>query len=697
MSAALLTDELVPVTSQATDDAARAAALYAQTRHLVLARAIQVGDLMGRVGTLATLGDTAGGAELYRTWIALNPGHPLLTPIYFNYSVLLSNLNELPAAVIALRTAIQINPDFYPSYINLGSVLDRLGMQDQAVAEWTSLVTRLESLSGNALNYKNVALNQAARVLQALSRPAEAEDNLRQSLDINPHQPEVLGHLVALRQQQCKWPVIVVSERLTRAQQVAAMPPLAVFNYTDDAMFQLARAYAYNLSAVGRPAVADLIPPGAAPHGRPQKLRIGYVSSDLRAHAVGFAMADVIETHDRGEFDIYAYYCGIDREDPIKSRIRNAADHWLDINGLDDAAAAARIAADGIDILVDLNGYTKDARTRVFSRRPAPIAANWFGFPGTMGSPYHHYIIADDYLIPPDHDVFYSEKIVRLPCYQPNDRSRVVATTCPTRSEVGLPEQGFVYCCLNGMQKMPPLTFARWMEILQQVPDSVLWLLKGSDETNQRVHQMAAQHGVAAERLVFADRANNPEHLARYALADLFLDTLPYGAHTTASDALYMGVPVLTVSGRSFASRVCGSVVRAAGLPEMICTSTEHYVARAIALGRYRTPLDGMRRRLLENRSTSLLFDTRVLVRALETQYWQMWDEYARGERPVPDLRNLPVYHDIGVELELDSMELLGETEYRGLYRQKLADLHAVEPLGPDGRFWQSTYSRGQH
>ena len=199
---------------------------------------------------------------------------------------------------------------------------------------------------------------------------------------------------------------------------------------------------------------------------------------------------------------------------------------------------------------MDLNGYTKDARTKVFARRPAPIAVNWFGFPGTMGTPYHHYIIADSAIVPPEHEIYFSEKVLRLPCYQPNDRKRVVAAQCPSRADVGLPENKFVFCSFNGMHKTTSRTFRRWMMILASVPDSVLWLLSATDETNERLRQAAVAFGIAPDRIVFAQKLRNAEHLARYPLADLFLDSSPYGAHTTAADSLWMGVPIVTFTGR---------------------------------------------------------------------------------------------------------------------------------------------------
>jgi predicted O-linked N-acetylglucosamine transferase (SPINDLY family) len=436
-----------------------------------------------------------------------------------------------------------------------------------------------------------------------------------------------------------------------------------------------------------------IAPPARPREGR--KLRIGYVSSDLREHAVGFGLAEVMELHDRQRYEIHAYYCGIARTDPTQARIQANVDAWTDINQLSDDEAAARIAADGIDILIDLNGYTRDARTAVFARRPAPVIANWFGFPGTMATPYHNYIIADPVVIPEGDDIYYSEKVLRLDCYQPNDRKRPVAERTPTRAEEGLPEEAFVFCCLNGSQKITPAVFELWMQILERVPASVLWLLSSSPDINARLQQVAQARGVAGERLIFAEKKPNPLHLARYRLADLFLDTYPYGAHTTAADALWMGVPVLTIPGATFASRVCADVVRAAGLPELVCTSPEDYVARAVGLGLDRERAAALSRALTESRMSSVLFDTQRLVRRLESLFDEMWGDAEAGRVPVPDLTNLDAYSEIGLELGLAAGEGLAPGASREQYRERLAARHRVYPLKPDGRLWDGGKGQG--
>ncbi|HEY0468930.1 MAG TPA: hypothetical protein VGC79_32280, partial [Polyangiaceae bacterium] len=284
------------------------------------------------------------------------------------------------------------------------------------------------------------------------------------------------------------------------------------------------------------------------------------------------------------------------------------------------------------------------------------------------------------------HELYYSEKVLRLPCYQPSLRARNLSPQRPTRSEVGLPEDAMVFCCFNGVHKISPATFERWLSILAQVPGSVLWLLASNDATNERLRSYAAERGIQKERLVFAQKLANPFHLARFALADLFLDTTPYGAHTTASDALWTGVPVLTFSGRSFASRVCGSLVRAAGIPELICESAQEFLEKAVRYGRDRRLLEPLRERLRSGRNTSVLFDMPGLVSELEGLYAQMWQAQEAGRLPRPKLANLDVYLEVGASYPLDAVEVQTLPDYHGYWRERLARRHAHRPIEPDSR-----------
>jgi predicted O-linked N-acetylglucosamine transferase (SPINDLY family) len=671
------------------------AELFADAISRVTSRRLSVVDLINTTAMLDTLGQQQLAIELYKTWIAYNAGEGVLYAVYFNLGAALLAAGDPAGAANALRESIRLKPDFYLASINLGRALEDGGQTGQAVEQWLALVKDLSAVNGASVATKVTALQQIGRVLEAARNDEAAEDALKQILDIDPHQAEVTQHWISLRQKQCKWPVVEGSERFSRKQLLMDLDPLGLECLADDPMFHLAKAYRHAKSAIG-------MPKGAAKslaterRSEPSRLRIGYVSSDLRGHAVGFAMTDVVEQHDRNDFEIFAYYCGIKHVDPTQQRIMKAVDHWIDINDLDDDQAAARIARDGIDVLVDLNGYTRDARTKVFARRPAPIAVNWFGYPGTMGTPYHHYIIADAAVIPEDHEIYYSEKVVRLPFYQANDRKRTVAARRPSRAEVGLPENAFVYCSFNGMQKITARVFQRWMTILSRVPNSVMWLLTGTDSTNARLRQAAAGYGIAPERLVFAQRAPNPDHLARYPLADLFLDSTPYGAHTTAADSLWMNVPILTLPGRSFAARVCASVVRSAGLGELECATADDYIARAVELGQNREKLAAIKAKLARERDTCLLFDTPQLVRHLEELYRKMWIEFKHGDLPVPDLRNLDIYHDIGAGLDLENIETLTDDAYLSLYREKLAEWNSHYPIASDDRMWRSIHNENR-
>ena len=659
--------------------------LYNQSLRRAGMRQMSIIDLFGAAGQFQAAGQRPMANELYKHWIAHNPDNPLAHAVYFNYGVGLTDVRDLAGAINAFREAIRLKPEFQPPYINLGRALEDSGQGGRAVQQWMAFCARLPDIHGEAVGHKITALQQSARVLEQGNLDAPAEDALRQCLDIDSHQVEATQHYISLRQRQCKWPVIAPWERVSRKSLLSGISSLSLANLADDPMFQLARAYTYARHHIGTPKPIQHLP---APKAEKRKIRIGYVSSDLREHAVGFAMTDVIEQHDRENFEIYAYYCGINRTDATQQRTMKAVDHWFDINGLDDDTAAAKIKADGIDILIDLNGYTKDARTKVFARRPAPINVNWFGFPGTMGTPYHHYIIADETIIPKGDEKYYSEKVMRLPCYQPNDRKRTVSPRKPTRAEAALPENAFVYCSLNGTQKITPRTFQRWMSVLARVPNSVLWLLSAGNGADDLLKKVALEMGVDPSRIVFAGKMPNPDHLARYQLADLFLDNLPYGAHTTGADSLWMNVPILTLTGRSFAARVCASLVRAAGVPELECSNAQEYIDRAVEYAMNSEKLKAVKAKIAANRDTCTLFDTPKLARNLEELYRDMWAEYQRGELPKPDLRNLDIYQDIAVELEVENMDALSDEQYEALYHEKLAERHASYPIERDIRMW---------
>ncbi len=622
---------------------------------------------------------------LYATWIRHNQSDPLLYAVQFNYSVLLSDAGALDDAQEALEHALALKSDFYPARINLGRIHERKGSALKAVEQWAKVVDGLVQLNGAAIANKTTALNQMARVLEATGQDDAAENMLRQSIEIDPRQREPIQHFLAGRQRQCEWPIVAPWDRVNRQTLMMGLSPLSAAAYSDDPMFQLALSWHYNLTDVGTLAPLPL----SAPHNSGAPLRIGYLSSDLREHAVGHLMAEVFGLHDRKAVEVFAYYCGPKADDPLHHQFRQSAEHWTDVTALDDAEAARRIAADGIRILVDVNGYTREARTKLVAMRPAPVIVNWLGYPGTMASPYHHYIIADETIIPEEHEIFYSEKVLRLPCYQPNNRNRIVAAQTPSRAACQLPEQAMVYCCFNGTHKITRATFERWLAILGRVPGSVLWLLSTSPAVEDRLRTAAATASIAPERLIFAEKIANPNHLARYPLADLFLDCLPYGAHTTASDALWMGVPVLTQVGRCFAARVCGSLVKSAGIEELCCSSAAEYVERAVALGQDKAERDRLKSQLRAQRDTCTLFDTRGLVRGLEGLYADMWRDFESGHRPEPDLTNLDRYLEIAVARDYEGEDFASDAAYRAWWTDMLAHANAARPMPRDQRLFR--------
>lgn len=645
---------------------------------------------------LSNTGEVAQARQLYQVWIGQNSGHPQLYVAHFNSAALESQIQDHVAAAASLNASIALNPDFVPAYINLGRIYEDAGAIDRAIELWRLAADRTAPVNGSSVQYATTALTQMARVLSDAQRSEDAEEAIERCLDINPRQPDIIEQYTALRLAQCKWPIAASSEHLDRKTLLGGMHPLSLSAYTDDPLLQLASAYRYVKRA-----------PWYGPHNREcdrrhaaidlsgRRLRVGYVSSDLRDHAIGYLMAELFELHEKCEIEVFAYYCGPASNSALTNRIKSAVEHWVDIRNLSDDDAARRIAADGIDILVDVNGHTRDSRTGVFARRPAPIQVNWLGYPGSMGSPYHQYLIADEWIVPPDSEIYYSEKIVRLPCYQPNDRKRVVAAERPSRSAAGLPENALVFCCFNGTHKISRFTFNRWLEILSGVENSVLWLLDTSEKTKNRLRDLAEKSGVSGSRLIFAPKMQNPHHLARYQLADLFLDSTPYGAHTTASDALWMGIPVLTLSGRSFASRVCGSLVRSAGLADLVCTSPEEYVARAIGLAGNPAEIGAYKEQLRTNRDSCQLFNTELLVKSLETLYRTMCSEHTKGLVLQPDLTNLDVYFEVGIDHDHDSADVLEIADYRGTYQAKLEQYHLTSPLPADGRLWRQEDGAG--
>jgi predicted O-linked N-acetylglucosamine transferase (SPINDLY family) len=473
---------------------------------------------------------------------------------------------------------------------------------------------------------------QLGDVLKLLGRFAEAASQYSRALDLDGECVAALGGLVYVRQQMSEWAGL---EQLWMRLQGSigkdgsGITPFSILSQPTTPAEQLACARAWARAETAQIAAqrTTLGFDFSARSGRPSRLRIGYLSWDLHEHATAYLIAELFELHDRRQFEIFAYSYGPDDGSAIRARIRGAVDRFTDLARHSHVDAARAIYADRIDILVDLKGYTQGARWQIVALRPAPAQVNWLGYPGSMGMEQIDAIIADPFVIPPGAESGYSEHIVRLPdCYQINDRRREISATTPARAACGLPEQGMVFCCFNQSYKILPDVFASWLRVLDAVPQSVLWLLETNTWAVANLRQAASDGGIAPERLIFAPRRPLAEHLARYRLADLALDTFPYTSHTTASDALWAGCPLVTCAGTTFASRVAGSILCAAGLPELVTHTLADGERLAIELAHAPLRLAELRQRLVAGRDSCALFDSPRFVRNLERAYETLWE-----------------------------------------------------------------------
>ncbi|ANC91298.1 tetratricopeptide repeat protein [Azospirillum humicireducens] len=579
--------------------------------------------------TLQALGRPAEAASAYGEAARLMPR---FAPAPCNQGVLLRELGRLGEAEAVLRRALELDPMLVPARLALAALHRDRGDLDHAVAGFRAcLCLRPDLAEGQA----NLALS-----LKERGRRGGAKDNsasvagFERALCIGlPDPGGVLAQLIQQRRHLCRWDGLeALSARLAalvregRSQQVHPWIFLGA-----GAGPELERVCAERYAAWKTRGIGPAFPKRTS---RGARLRIGYLSADFHEHATAVLIAELIERHDRGRFEIVGCSHGPDDGGPLRQRLAAGFDRFLELSALTDEAAAQAIHAAGIDILVDLKGHTQGARPGIAVRRPAPVQAQWLGYPGTTGSAAFDYVIADKVVAPADHQPFYSERIVHLPdSYQPNDRQRAIGPV-PSRADCGLPADGVVFCAFNAPYKIGPELFGRWCRILHRVPGSILWLLEGPGEAAVNLRRAAAERGIAAERLVFAPRLPGPAHLARHRLADLFLDSSPVGAHTTAADALWAGLPVLTVPGRSFAGRVAASLLRAVGLPELAVPDWEAYEATARRLAETPAELTALKRRLEEARATAPLFDTDRFARSIEAAYLAMWDIHAAGGPP---------------------------------------------------------------
>lgn len=535
-------------------------------------------------------------------------------------------------AEAAYLELLELTGDQPHLHYNLGNAQRELGKPAEAVKSYQKA---LKLAPGDADIYNNLG-----NVLRELGRLDEAIACYEKALQLNPQLYHAKVHLVHQKQHICDWQgldtdIAQIREWVKTVPQAQVSPFAFLSMPGTTAEEQKLCAEHWVNNRYGQLVEQGMKQPFVHARHPKEKLRVGYLSADFRLHPLAFLVSELIELHDRNQFETFAYSYGRNDNTPERKRLERAFDHFTDVAQLSIPDTARKIHEDGIDILVDLTGFTQSTRSGLLTLRPAPIQVNWLGFPGTMGNTCFDYILSDAFITPLDQADLYAEKLALLPCYQPNDRKRPVGHT-PSRSASGLPEQGFVFCCFNQTFKITPQMFDIWMRLLQKVPDSVLWLLECNRWAKENLLKEASARGIDPARLIFAPRVPIAEHLARHALADVFLDTLPYNAHTTASDALWMGVPVITYPGETFTSRVAGSLLKAAGMQELITSSLADYERLALKLATEPAQLQALKEKLRTSKNSMALFDMHRFAQKLEQAYLHMWQGWQNGDPPSP-------------------------------------------------------------
>lgn len=557
--------------------------------------------------------------ELYETWIK-HSDSPVRYAAYFNLAVILDQQKMSDKAEKAYRDAIEINPDFIQGHFNLGANLERQNRIEEALNQWREIVSKYEYLSLSDDDKKTyiLALNSLGRVLEVERQFQESEQFLTQSLLLNPDQPKVISHWVHLRQKQCEWPVYKPVLGVTKKAMIDGTSALAMLSASNDPQEQLENSQSFVNEKVEKN-LPQLIE-GQSSYNH-QKLRIGYLSSDFRTHAVSLLTVEMYELHNRDKFEIYGFCLTPPDDSALRTRVINGMDYFVPVGHMSDAEAAQTIHAHEIDLLVDLQGLTSGVRPNILAYRPAPVQVTYLGFPGTTALPNIDYVIGDEFLIPPELEPYFSETVLHMPhVFQVSDRKRPVGEK-PTRESNHLPDKTFVFCSFNNNYKITEEMFACWMRILKRVPNSVLWLLADNEWAHENMVNAAVAHGLDKERLIFASRVTPADYLARYQIADVFLDCTPFNGGTTANDALFMGLPILTLSGKTFASRMAGSLLHSLGLDELITYSLNDYEEKAVWLANNSAHVADLRRSIEARRSTCHLFNMPQQVRDIEALY----------------------------------------------------------------------------
>jgi predicted O-linked N-acetylglucosamine transferase (SPINDLY family) len=531
----------------------------------------------------------------------------------YNAGVLLSQAGRPLEAEAYMRQSVALKPDFVLGRIGQGQMAEANGRPHDAIAAWTEALPHADAATAEGVGHRVTLLNHLGRLRELQRDYPPAEAALAESLQLRPDQPPVLHHWIHLRQKQCAWPVIPGPPSRQR-EVLASASALAMLGLSDDPAEQLASAGRFVEQKVGR--FERRVPRGHR-YGH-ARLRIGYLSSDLSMHAVSLLTVELFERHHRDRVEVHAFCWSREDGTPFRERVRCAFDRFHRIDGLDDEAAAELIRAQEIDVLVDLHGLTSNARPNIVARGPAPLQVAFLGFPGPTALPHVDHVVADPFIFPDALRAGFTEAPLMLPTlYQCSDSKRPIGPL-PTRAQLGLPEGRFVYCAFNNNFKFTPEVFEAWMRMLRRVPDAVLWLLEDNPWSHANLRQAAGAHGVDPARLIFAPRVQPADYLARFTAADLFLDTYPYNAGTTANDALWAGLPLLTLSGRTYVSRMAGSLLTSAGLHELVTFDLDDYERVGVEMATDRDRLKGLRERLRAEKDGGRLFSTERFAREFE-------------------------------------------------------------------------------
>ena len=554
--------------------------------------------------------------------IAIKPDY---ADAYNNLGNTLKDQGNLDEAIVSFNKALSLKPDHAEAYNNMGNALKDQGKLGEAIVSFSKALSLKPDYAD--------AYNNMGNALQDQGKLDEAIASYNKALSLKPNY--TIAHSQKLQQQAhiCDWSSMEADSSLIEDLGIIgkAVTPFSMLLFEDAPGRHRLRSA--NFAKEKFPFVRDV---GFSRHAdKPKRLKVGYCSADFHHHATMYLMAQIFEQHDKENFEIYAYSYGPDKQDEMRKRLIESVGVFHDVREMSDMQIVGLARSAQLDIAIDLKGFTKGARLAPFAYGLAPVQISYLGYPGTLGADFIDYIVADPIVIPEDQRQHYSEKIIYLPhTYQPTDNKRVISTKVITREDLGLPNDGFVFCCFNNNHKISPREFEIWMRLLQKVAGSVLWLLKSNEWAEQNLKREAEARGVSSGRLIFAEKLPQAEHLARLKLADLFLDTFNYNAHTTTSDALWAGLPVVTKIGEGFAARVAGSLLKAIGLSELITETEEQYETLALEFASNPKKLAQIKEKLAANRLSAPLFNTEQYTRHLENGYQQAYQRYFDGKHP---------------------------------------------------------------